>query len=450
MLRQAPGHAAGNRPGNRQPQAGVLLLVAVLTLLLIALLGIAQRHGVAPAAAGPVPVRLLMPAPFVDATAPLLKTFHRSHPNLRLEVTRGPLDTEAMSDLAIGALLLGETPYDVMLVDVTWTARYAAAGWLTPLEPLLGNDALEGMVPGARLGNHFDGHLWRMPFNGDTGLLYWRTDLMDKPPADTAELEEIAGRLQREGLVRWGYVWQGRQYEGLSCVMLEVLNGFGAYWWRPSAEGVAPVAGQTDLASPGAIRAAAWLQGLIRQGITPQAVANAAENETLQLFAAGEAAFMRNWPYAWREIENGGGPVAGHVGVSPVLAAPGQQTGGTLGTWGFSLIAGSPHPSEAAEVIRWLTAPDTQRQLVMAQGYAPTWSALYDDPELARLQPLLAVQRRALEEALVRPLTPLYAQLSDLLQRQVNGLISGGGSAPAAMAEAQRRSSVLLDAASTS
>jgi multiple sugar transport system substrate-binding protein len=427
------------------PPLGILLgLLLSLTLAFLpgALLPAALRALSQPP---PTTVRVLMPSPFVDATAPLVAAFNREHRDLHIEVARGPLDTEAMSDLAIGSLLLGSTPYDLLLMDVSWTARYVAAGWLVPLEGLLGDDALDAMVPGARLGNGFGGHLWRMPLTGDTGLLYWRTDLMESPPRTTEELEQIARRLQRDGKVRWGYVWQGRQYEGLSCVMLEAIAAFGGRWWQP---GDGRAGGHTELAGDGAVRAASWLDSLVRTGVSPAAVADFAENEALQLFAAGDAAFLRNWPYAWREIEKGGGPVVGKVGVSPVVSAPGERSGGTLGTWGLSLLKGSAHPQQAAEVIRWFTGPETQKALVLDQGYAPTWAALYEDPELQRRHPLLEVQRQALAQGpLVRPLTPLYAQLSDLLQRQVNGMLTSDRPAASVMQTAQEQSEVLVASA---
>lgn len=444
MLKSRP-HAPGRGLSLATPPLGILLgLLLSLTLAFLpgALLPAALRALSQPP---PTTVRVLMPSPFVDATAPLVAAFNREHRDLRIEVARGPLDTEAMSDLAIGSLLLGATPYDLLLMDVSWTARYVAAGWLLPLEGLLGDDALDAMVPGARLGNGFGGHLWRMPLTGDTGLLYWRTDLMERPPRSTEELEQIARRLQRDGKVRWGYVWQGRQYEGLSCVMLEAIHAFGGRWWQP---GEGRAGGRTELAGDGAMRAAAWLDNLVRTGVSPAAVADFAENEALQLFAAGDAAFLRNWPYAWREIEKGGGPVVGKVGVSPVVSAPGARSGGTLGTWGLSLLKGSAHPQQAAEVIRWFTGPETQKALVLDQGYAPTWAALYEDPELRRRHPLLEVQRQALEQGpLVRPLTPLYAQLSDLLQRQVNGMLTSDRPAASAMQAAQEQSEVLVASA---
>ncbi|MBW4529484.1 MAG: extracellular solute-binding protein [Aphanothece saxicola GSE-SYN-MK-01-06B] len=412
-------------------------VLGLLAVLLLVLLSASGQRAVQAVAAEPVPIRVLMPAPLADAVAGPVAHFNASGSGVAVEVIRGPLDTETISDLAISSLLLGEAPFDLLLVDVSWLPKYVAAGWFVPLESWFGPDVLAAMEPGARLGNGLGEHLWRLPLTGDTGLLYWRTDLMPRPPRDTSELVAISRDLQRRDKVRWGYLWQGRQYEGLSCVMVEMLQGFGARWWDGATE-------RTELDSPEAVAAADWLAGLLRDGVSPRAVANYAENDALQSFAAGEAAFLRNWPYAWREIEKGEGSVKGKVGVTPMVGAPGEQGGGTLGTWGLSLIKGSPHPEEAVAVIRWLTGPVVQRQLALEQGYAPTWSALYDDPDLQRRAPLLAVQRQALQHPQLRPPTPAYAQLSDLLARQVNGLLTGQGTGEQAMATAQRQSLQVL------
>jgi len=401
-----------------------MVLAAALGLLLWAAVGLARPR--------PVEVSVLMPAPFADATAPLVAAFNRTHREVQIAVTRGPLDTEALSDLAISSLLLGDTPYDLLLMDVTWTPKYAAAGWIEPLEPLLGDDAMEGMAVGAQLGNAFGGHLWRLPLLADMGLLYWRTDLMDAPPRSLQELAATAADLKARGEVSWGYVWQGRQYEGLSCVFLEVLRAFGGEWLQAGD--------RAALDSPAAIAAARWLGDLVRQGITPAAVANVSESESLQIFAAGEAAFMRNWPYAWRELQKPGSVVAGKVGVSSL----GE---GTQGSWGFSLLRGSPHPAEAAAAMQWFTGEAVGRDLAERYGYTPVWNSLLQDAQLEARLPLLPVLRQALQRTALRPLTPVYAQLSDTLQRQLSALLTGGEDATEAMAQAQRQSSLILRSA---
>ena len=379
----------------------------------------------------PEPVSILMPAPFADATAELVETFNREHPGIALSVTRGPLETEAVSDLAISSLLLGNSSYDVLLMDVTWTPKYAKAGWLEPLEAWLGADALEVLAPGAELGNAFDGHLWRFPLVADMGLLFWRTDLMEAPPRTPAELEAISQSLQQEGRVRWGYVWEGRQYEGLSCTYLEVLRGFGGRWLRD---------GSPDLNSNAAIAASQWLRHLVDVGITPPAVANMAEPEALQTFETGDAAFMRNWPYAWAELNRDGSLLAGKVGITTMVSEPQEPHVATQGSWGLSVLSSSQHKQAAVEALQFLTSTAAQKQLNLNWGYTPTRLSVFEDPELIRANPVLPELQAALAAAVLRPVTPIYAQLSDLLYREVNTVITGEVAAAPAMETLQRNS----------
>ncbi|WP_371734067.1 ABC transporter substrate-binding protein [Synechococcus sp. CCY 9618] len=416
--------------GRRRSLWALALGLALAAALLLWPLAWARR---------PVTVRVLMPAPFADATAAMVADFNRSPRGVRIEVTRGPFETEAVSDLAISSLLLGDSPYDLLLMDVTWTAKYAAAGWLQPLDPWLGPEALAPLVPGARAGNRIDGQLWRLPLLADVGLLYWRTDLMEAPPRTPDELVTRSRQLQGQGRVPWGYLWQGRQYEGLSCVFLEVVHGFGGGWSTDEGEGM-------GLARPAAAAAAGWLRLLVSEGITPEAVANYAEPQSLQSFRRGEAAFLRSWPYAWQELQGEGSAVAGKVGITTMVAEPGLPHAATLGSWGFSLLAGSAHPEEAITVLRTLTGADSQRQLVRDWGYTPTLAALFEDPDLVKLRPQLPLLRQALNAAVVRPLSPGYAQLSDILQRELSAVITGGESAGPAMEEAARASRQLLQA----
>ena len=93
-------------------------------------------------------VSILMPAPFADSTVELVKAFNRDHKGrIHLKVVRGPLETEAISDLAISSLLLGDTPFDGLLMDVTWIPKYAKAGWLNSLNPYFTDDEVNALAP---------------------------------------------------------------------------------------------------------------------------------------------------------------------------------------------------------------------------------------------------------------------------------------------------------------
>ena len=136
---------------------------------------------------------------------------------------------------------------------------------------------------------------------------------MDQPPATPDELVDVAGNLVQAGKINNGFVWQGRQYEGLSCDFLEVLYGFGGRWMNTDSTAL-------ELQTAAATDAAAWLQSLITKGISPYAVTNYAESESLQAFKAGDAALMRNWPYAWAELQKDDSNVRGNVGISLMVA----------------------------------------------------------------------------------------------------------------------------------
>ncbi len=386
-------------------------------------------------------VSILMPSSFTDASAELVKTFNREHRGrIHLNLIRGPLNTESISDLAISSLLLGDAPFDALLMDVTWLPKYAAAGWLEPLDLWFDQADQEQLVEGARLGNDYDGHLYRWPLVADVGLLYWRTDLMKEPPKTPDELVSVAGQLVQTNAVSNGFVWQGRQYEGLSCDFLEVLQGFGGEWMDTTNNTM-------KLDTPEATRAAAWLNDLIKEGVSPYAVTNYAEAESLQAFKSGDAALMRNWPYAWAELQKDDSNVKGNVGISLMVAQPGERPGATLGSWGLSLMRQSPHQEAAVEAIRYLTNEASQRTRFLNNGYSPTQANLFSDPEMLKSSPVLPELQVALNHAVVRPPTPLYAQLSDVVQRELNGLFTETGSADEAMATSQQRSQTLLRAA---
>lgn len=362
-------------------------------------------------------VTFLMAAPFADATRDLVKQFNQEHRGeINLQVVRGPLETEAMSDLAISSLLLGKAPFDGLLMDVTWLPKYAAAGWMEPLEDFFNEKDVDALAIGAREGNSYDGHLYRWPLTADMGLLYYRTDLMEQPPATPEELVLVSQSLQKDRKVDWGYVWQGRQYEGLSCVYLEMIDGFGGDWLQPNNNHIG-----LDL-DPG-VQAAAWLQELIDQGVSPNAVTNYAEPEALQSFKVGDAAFMRNWPYAWTELQKSDSAVKGNVGITTMVARPGHSTA-TLGSWGLTVLKGSAHVNASIEAIRFLTNESSQKQLFLKHGYTPTQQSVFDDPQLLQDKPILAEFGQALKVVKARPETPLYAQISDVLTRQLSSILT--------------------------
>ena len=184
--------------------------------------------------------------------------------------------------------------------------------------PAMLSEFLAGDVNGGR----YDGGLYRIPFRSDAGMLYYRKDLLDaadrEPPATFAELAEISQQLQGGGEVEWGYLWQGRQYEGLSAMFVEILAGFGGTWIDPETKAV-------GLDAPEAIAAIEFLQSTVTDGLTPEGVTTYQEEESRLLFQNGKTAFLRNWPYVWRLANDPESPIAGKLGIVPMPSVRSEE-----------------------------------------------------------------------------------------------------------------------------
>ncbi|MBD2312681.1 ABC transporter substrate-binding protein [Desertifilum sp. FACHB-1129] len=371
----------------------------------------------------PVTLSLMMNSTEVPAWRDvLIPAFEEAHPNIRINLIEGPNQTNLQEDLYTSAFLLGDSPYDLIMMDVIWTPKFAAAGWLLPLDDRvnaaqLNQDFLEQDVQGGR----YEDRLYRIPFRSDVGMLYYRTDLLEQvgaqPPETFTELVEISQQIQQNTDVNWGYVWQGRQYEGLSAMFVEILQGFGGFWVNPETN-------EVGLDRPEALEAVNFLRSTIQQGISPSGVTTYAEEETRRFFQSGQAAFLRNWPYVW-PLANEDSPVAGRIGIRPMVAQPDSTSGACLGGWGFGIAVNSAHPDEAWTAIEYFTSEEAQRRFILETGYVPSRRSLFTDPEITARYAHYPQLLEVVESAVLRPPIPQYAQASDILQRYLNGALTG-------------------------
>lgn len=375
-----------------------------------------------------------------DVWVRIARDFEASHPGVGVDVVEGPNATDLRENLYTSSLVAGDESLDLVYMDVTWTPKFAR--WLLPLETEFPDADLARLLPAAVEAGRYRGHLYRIPVRTDVGVLFFRRDLLEAaglpPPLGFDDLERAARALQRPPAL-WGFVWQGSQYEGLVCDYQEVLHGFGGFWVNPETL-------EVGLDRKEATEALEFLRRC-RSGkdpISPPGVTAYKEDESRRLFQDGRAVFLRNWPYVWRLAQGPGSPVAGKVGVVPMVHAPGGASAGTLGGWGFGVSRFSRHPDLAMEFIRHVVSLPGQRALCRETGYAPALAAAYDDPALLAANPFLPELLRIHAAALARPVIPRYAMVSDVLQRHLSAALAGLASPSAALADAARETRLLL------
>lgn len=367
----------------------------------------------------------------------IIERFEAAHPGIRVRDETLPSGSDEQHQFYVINLSAGSSDFDVFAVDVIWIQEFARAGWLMPLGTPEENRA-DRYFPAALEAATYQGEMYAVPWFIDAGLLYYREDLLEKhgydPPETWQELVRAARRISAaEGI--YGFVWQGKQYEGLVCNALEFLWSNGGDVLR---------GGAVVLDSAENRRALRFMGEVARDGVSPEFVTTLTEEPSRRIFGDGRAVFMRNWPYAWNLFQRPESPVRGRVGVRMLPRFEGHSPAATLGGWQLGINAHSRKAEAAERFLRFITSTGNQKALAMAYGFKPALRNLYDDPELLRSQPFLGRLPEVFSKARSRPLTPHYVSLSLVLQARFSAAVAGVATAEEALAEAQRQAEAIL------
>jgi trehalose/maltose transport system substrate-binding protein len=330
---------------------------------------------------------------------------------------------------------------DVYQIDVIWPG-------------ILGTHFIDltQHIPAEEISQHFktiidnntvDGKLVAMPWFTDGGILYYRSDLLEKhglqPPETWADLQAAAQKvLEAERGANpqlQGFVYQAKAYEGLTCNALEWIDSFGGGT-------IIDAEGKITVNNPKAVEALDWAASTVGK-ISPEGVLNYSEEEARGIFQSGNAVFMRNWPYAWALSQAPDSPVKDKVGVValPKGSADGKNTA-TLGGWELAVSKYSSNAEAAADLVRYLTSKEEQKRRAIAAAYNPTIEALYTDQDVLKAVPFVGSLDESFVNAVARPskVTGLkYNQMSAEFFNAVHEVLSGRSKAEASLAQLESK-----------
>ena len=365
----------------------------------------------------------------------LLDRFEREHPGITVKDETLPASTDEQHQFYVINLDSRSSDFDVLSLDVIWVPEFARSGWLRDVTGVLAEGEQHAFFPGPIEAVTYEGRLFAVPWYIDAGLLYYRKDLLKKygrpVPRTWPELVKTAQTIAAGEKDLYGFIWQGKQYEGLVCNVLEFLwsNGGGVI-----------DKGKPVIDSPRNIEALGFMRDLFKKyGVTPPLVTTAIEEPTRNLFGDGKALFLRNWPYAWNLFEKEGSSIRGKVGVAALPSFPGHRSASTLGGWQLGVNRYSRHPEAAEKLIRYLVSPAVQKAMALTIGYKPARKVLYKDPDLVREQPFVASLYRIFMTARPRPVTPYYPMITQVLQPEFSAAITGIKTPEAALASAPKQ-----------
>jgi multiple sugar transport system substrate-binding protein len=339
--------------------------------------------------------------------APLIASWNRQHPAQRVTPIYLPDDADDQYAQLVANLQAHSSVYDVMSLDVIWTAEFASNGWITPISSRLFR--LGSLLRPAVATATYQGHLYAVPFTSNAGLLYYRKDILGAAgasvPRTWAQLAYLAKTVAPRYHM-WGYGGQFQAYEGLTVNFAEAVQSAGGSILSDGNSAV-------TVDSPQARQALQFLVGGFRQGWIPKAALGWDEEASRRAFEGGKLLFLRNWPYVYLDASTPGrgNKIVGKFGVTtlPGLHGPGSST---LGGANLAISAYSQHQVTALAFIRYLTSVGSERYILVRSGLPPVWTSLYSQPSLIRQFPFLPVLKQAILTARPRPALVDYNQFT--------------------------------------
>ena len=319
----------------------------------------------------------------------------------RVELGALPADADQQREQLVRRLAARDSDIDIIGMDVIWTPEFAAAGWLLPWSGRPAEQARAGRLAAAVQSASFGGTLWAAPFTTNTQLLWYRTDRVSAPPATWDQMFAMA-----ESLGAGAIQAQGERYEGFTVLFTSLLASAGG---TVLDEGGTRVA----LAEEPTRAALGIMQRLATFPAADTSLATDREDQARLAFETGAPTFMINYTYVWPSAQRNAPDVAANMGWARWPAViKGQPSRVTIGGINRGIGAHSRYPELAFEAARCLASEPNQRLAATQGGMPPTLTALYDDAQVRKTFPFADLLRETLRDAIQRPQSPLYADLS--------------------------------------
>ena len=355
-----------------------------------------------------------------DATKAAIAGFEKAHPNIHVQLlTLSPTSNNAYQQLQQRFVAKSSTP-DVVTSDVIWPATFAQAGWLEPLDSY--HPDLSRFFPGQVKSAQLDGKTYGIPWFINAEGLFYRTDLMPKPPTSPQQLVAMAqAAMKKDPALKEGLAFEGDKYEGAVTAFIDFLGGFGG--------SLDPA----NLDTPQNAQALQFMRDTIyRYKIAPKAVTGWQESDVQNAWLSGQTAFAMNWPYLYQLSEQNGSKVLGKTGWMPLPSATGTPQA-ALGGDVLAINARSDHKAAAWELIQYLTSPEVQIQRAVSAGDPPAVQTAYTSALYAKA-PYYKQEKKVFQYATPRPVSPAYPQISNQLQTMLSSVLTGQHSAQQALA----------------
>ena len=362
-----------------------------------------------------------------NVVRPLIDKWNAAHPNEKVTFKEQAEAADAQHDDLVQHFQAKDANYDVVDVDVVWTAEFAAKGWLLPLK---GDYAIDTgkLLPATVKTATYNGTLYAAPQTSDGGLLYYRKDLVPTPPKTWDEMMGMCSIAKAHQMDC--FAGQYFKYEGLTVNAAEAINTGGGQVVKD--DGKTP-----NVDTPDAAKGLSLLAEAYKSGNIPQQAITYKEEESRHSFEDGKLLFLRNWPYVFSLATNdASSQVKGKFGIAPLpgISGPGASS---LGGHNAAVSQYSGHKATALDFLKFLISDDSQRWYATQGSLAPSVASLYDDQALIAKLPYLPTLKTSIQNAVPRPVTPFYPAVTKAIEDNAYAAIKGDKTVAQALKDMQ-------------
>ncbi len=362
----------------------------------------------------------------------IIDAFEAAYPQYKVNWIEAPASQDTAHDMLVTSLAAGESIYDVFSCNVIWPAEFSQAGYCLAVDRFLDESDLDmdDFSQGYVNAYTFQGKMWGLPWYGNVGVLYYRTDLIETPPATWDDMIETAKAVKGKEGTTYGYALQAAQYEGLVCNALEFIASYGGT--------VVDGEGNITINNDGVRAALTEMKKIVDAGIVPENFSSFMENECQMAFSNGDVAMIRAWPgYFATAVNPEASKVSDKFAVT-MLPAGSAGSAATLGGWGWMINKNSAQPQAAWDFISYVTGPEGQKINAIVAGQLPTYMPLYEDEEILAANPHFSYMKDAIGVAVARPVSPIYTALSESMQINISAVLAGTMSVDDAVAAMEK------------
>lgn len=333
-----------------------------------------------------------------------------------------PRDADGQREQMVRRLAAEDTELDILGLDVTWVPEFAEAEWLEEWTGENRSDAEAGVLEAPLTTAMWDDRLFAATKNTNVQLLWYDDRITPRPPDTWDEMMDMARDLKERG-EPYQILFTAAQYEGLVVTYNTLVASAGGQ--------ILSEDGQSVVMDEGAIEALELLQDVASSGLTDPSLSNAQEQQVQQAFESpdSEAAFELNWPYVYSAMQAANPERFEHFKWARYPGIGDRPSRVTVGGYNLAVSAYSQNKPEAFEAALCLRSPESQKFSAIMSGVPPTIKSVYEDerpldpsqpadpasnPTMETAYPMKETILEELEDASVRPLTPVYQNLSTI------------------------------------